>query len=474
MKDWAGSAIEQALVRTENVHVLYCGDDTSPRLPSTVRVHRLDAIELTHTDRVRSVEEQAPVDRSDRVRIALQSHFRQYRFDEIHFGIRRGLGFRCLQAKRAGLRFESIALVAHLDTCSQRLREQSQMWPADVDDLLLDFMEKYCFENADRRETHPTEAEEFIRQLQWKLTSIVEMPTAETPLVTIGIAHFNLGEFLPAALASLAAQTYSTLEVIVIDDGSTHPLSIATLVDMEKRYPQFRFLHQENAGIGATRNRCLAEARGEFFIPMDADNIARPDMVERFVAAMLRNPSYSALTCYFLAFSECQSTEPSRFLYAGRPTGGPHSLSCIRNVYGDANGIFRTMEFREIGGYETDRGTSCEDWEAYVKLVHAGKQIGVIPDYLFYYRHRDAGFSRSTNWFLNHQRVLRQFTSPAQMPPGEAAALWTALLGFQQQALHLAERLKCRRYRIADAIHKLLTALSPRRWFAKLRLTRRS
>ena len=91
-----------------------------------------------------------------------------------------------------------------------------------------------------------------------------------------------------------------------------------------------------------------------------------------------------------------------------------------------------------------------------------------------YYRHRDAGFSRSTNWFLNHQRVLRQFTSPARMPPGEAAALWTALLGFQQQALHLTERLESRRYRIADAIHQLLTALSPRRWFAKLRLTRRS
>ena len=170
------------------------------------------------------------------------------------------------------------------------------------------------------------------------------------------------------------------------------------------------------------------EVGSRFFIPMDADNIARPDMVERFVAAMLRNPSYSALTCYFLAFSECQSTEPSRFLYAGRPTGGPHSLSCIRNVYGDANAIFRKAAFREVGGYETDRGTSCEDWEAYVKLVHAGKQIGVIPDYLFYYRHRDAGFSRSTNWFLNHQRVLRQFTSPAQMPPGEAAAVPSVLM----------------------------------------------
>jgi len=191
-------------------------------------------------------------------------------------------------------------------------------------------------------------------------------------------------------------------------------------------------------------------------------------MVERFVTAIQRNPSLSAMTCYFLAFSECDSNEPTQFCYAGRPVGGPHALSCIRNVYGDANGIFRTADFRSIGGYETDRGTSCEDWEAYVKLIHSGKRIGVAPDYLFYYRHRDAGFSRSTNWFANHQRVLRQFRQADCLPPGEGAAVWTALLGFQQQALQLSQRQKRRRYRIADAMHRLASAASPRRWLGRV------
>jgi GT2 family glycosyltransferase len=187
-------------------------------------------------------------------------------------------------------------------------------------------------------------------------------------------------------------------------------------------------------------------------------------MVERFVAAIERNPACAAMTCYFLAFDECDSAAPDRFHYAGRPIGGPHALSCIRNIYGDANGIFRTAIFRELGGYETDRGTSCEDWEAYVKLVHAGHRIGVVPDYLFYYRHRDAGFSRSTNWFANHQRVLRQFTHMERLPPGESAVLWTALLGFQQQAMQLAEKQKARRYRIADAVQRWASA--PRRLYA--------
>ena len=64
---------------------------------------------------------------------------------------------------------------------------------------------------------------------------------------------------------------------------------------MKKRYPEFRFLRQTNIGIGVTRNRCLAEARGEYFIPMDADNIAAVNMVERFVSALERNPELSAI-----------------------------------------------------------------------------------------------------------------------------------------------------------------------------------
>ncbi|HSQ54907.1 MAG TPA: glycosyltransferase family A protein, partial [Gemmata sp.] len=268
-------------------------------------------------------------------------------------------------------------------------------------------------------------------------------------LVTIGIAHYNLGRHLPATLASLAEQTYANIEVIVIDDGSNDPESIAVFAEMQGRYSQWRFLRQNNAGIGATRNRCLELARGEFFIPVDADNLARPTMVEQFVRAIQRNPDLAAMTCYFLAFAEGDGDPPPRFLHALRPAGGPHVLAGIRNVYGDANAIFRTQVFRDVGGYETDRGTSCEDWEAFVKLVHAGRRIGVIPDHLFYYRHLTNGFSRRTNWFANHQRVLRQFANT----PGESAALWTVLLGFHQRLEHLQHAPRPRRHRIADAVH---------------------
>jgi glycosyltransferase involved in cell wall biosynthesis len=287
-------------------------------------------------------------------------------------------------------------------------------------------------------------------------------PTAEDkPLVTVAIAYYNLGAYLPQTLASLAEQTYPNLEVLVINDGSTDPYSRRVFTQQQALYPQFRFLSQPNAGIGATRNRALTEARGAFFLPMDADNVARPEMVERLVRAIQRNPDLSAVTCYYLAFRHDDDLEKGDFPYAYRPTGGPHVLASFRNVYGDANALFRTEAFRSVGGFETDRNSSWEDWEAFVKLVNAGHRIDTLPDYLFYYRHLEAGFSRTTDGYLNQQRVLRQFYPLGRLPTAEGLALWTALVSLQRRLDYVHLVLSSLRYRVADRIHSLFSWSPP-------------
>lgn len=412
-----------------------------------VTVHRLADFDPPADFRVPNLYEPSHADASDRVRLALQQLHAEHRFDRIEFGVLGGLGFRAVQAKRARLAFADVAFIARLDDTSRRRREAEQRWPADIGELERDYAERYSFEHADERIAPGPAVAEHVSRLGWAARPRSTATTGQ-PLVTIGIAHYNLGRYLPETVASIAAQNYPNLDVVVIDDGSTEPNSQDTFTRLERKYPAFRFLRQANAGIGATRNRCLREARGEFFIPVDADNVARPEMVERFVSALQHNPDVSAMSCYYIAFDDAGNQ-----LYAGRPTGGPHTLAAVRNVYGDANAIFRTADLRNIDGYETDRGTSCEDWELFVKLVSAGRRVDVVPDHLFQYRHRGDGFSRVTSWFANHQRVLRQFERADHLPPGEAAVLWSALLGFQQEVERLRDRNRCLRYRLADRLH---------------------
>ena len=426
--------------------------------------------------RVRGFYGDSPDELSDHVFSELSERHHFIRFDFIVFTGRGGLGFRSVQAKRAGLAFAGVPLAVCLDANSQRDREAGQRWPSDFADVETDYLERWAFENADVQIVPDDELTTFVKRNHWSVRpdavkSIAKLPqipfqpivASESPLITVAIAHYNLGAYLPDTLATLAAQTYANLEVIVIDDGSTDAASAEVFEAMRAKYPAYTFLQQANAGIGATRNRILELATGEFLIPVDADNLATPEMVEKFVHAITLNPDLAAMSCYFLAFDvEAPDLVPDRFLYAHRPTGGPHALAGIRNVYGDANAIFRTAALRAIGGYETDRGTSCEDWEVFVKLVHAGHRLGVVPDHLFYYRHRPGGFSRSTNWFANHQRVLRQFAHAGTLPPAESLALWSALLGFHQELERLANAPPPRRHRLADRVYSLLGWLKRR------------
>jgi glycosyltransferase involved in cell wall biosynthesis len=285
--------------------------------------------------------------------------------------------------------------------------------------------------------------------------------SSSAPLATVAVTYYNLAEFLPATLAALAEQTYPNLEVLVVDDGSTSAIAARVFDEQQKRYPQFRFISQANGGPGKARNRALAEARGEFFLTVDADNIPRSDMVERFVEGMQRHGACSALTCHVAAFRRIEDIDEGRFEFLFIPMGGPHVAACFNNVYGDTNAVFRTADLRSVGGYETDDGTPFEDWETFVKLASAGYTIDVIPEPLFYYRLR--GDNRSlvmtksyTETFPYVQRIVKKFFAPGAAAQPESAAAWHYLAGIDAQdrvRRHLEHQINQLRIRIDTLLH---------------------
>jgi glycosyltransferase involved in cell wall biosynthesis len=267
----------------------------------------------------------------------------------------------------------------------------------------------------------------------------VAVPQGPAPLVSVVVSHYNLGAYLPEALASLAAQTYDPLEVIVVDDGSTCPQSRGVLCEMEAKHPAFRFVRQENGGVGAARTAGLAAARGEYVVFFDADNVALPCMVEKLVAGMRRDPSLSALTCYVLAFHDGATAKDGgrAFAWATAFAGGPHVMACFENVYGDTNAILRVDHLRAVGGYENDRSSPWEDWMTHVKLANAGYRLDVLPEFLFHYRLR--GDSRmgtmnrhAEDEYANTQGLIARCFPPDRPPaPRDLADLWRALVSFR-------------------------------------------
>lgn len=96
------------------------------------------------------------------------------------------------------------------------------------------------------------------------------------PLVSVLIPAYNSQAYLGKALASVRAQTYPAIEVLLVDDGSTDDTA-----DIARRFDgRVRVFEQANAGAGAARNRALAEARGEFVAFLDADDLWHPRKIE--------------------------------------------------------------------------------------------------------------------------------------------------------------------------------------------------
>ena len=98
----------------------------------------------------------------------------------------------------------------------------------------------------------------------------------DLPLLTIGVSAYNRENFLPECLDSLLAQSYPNIEIIVVDDGSVDN----TKALVTEKYPQVRYIYKENGGDASAKNLAAKEAKGEFIVFNDSDDLFYPDAVE--------------------------------------------------------------------------------------------------------------------------------------------------------------------------------------------------
>lgn len=116
-------------------------------------------------------------------------------------------------------------------------------------------------------------------------------------LISIVIPAHNRPAFLLEAVGSIAAQTYSNYEVVVIDDGSTPPISRPALEEVLGA-PVVLYRHDSAQGVPKAKNAGVKAARGEIILLLDDDDLLMPDSLERIFHAF---SNYPEIDCLFLA-----------------------------------------------------------------------------------------------------------------------------------------------------------------------------
>jgi glycosyltransferase involved in cell wall biosynthesis len=121
-------------------------------------------------------------------------------------------------------------------------------------------------------------------------TSQPRTADVESPRVSVVMPFRNAGKFIAESLASLTRQTYTRLEILAIDDGSTDD-GPAIVGEAAARDPRIVLVREGSRGFVPSLNRGIELARGEFIARMDADDICLPDRFAKQVAFLDANPS---------------------------------------------------------------------------------------------------------------------------------------------------------------------------------------
>jgi glycosyltransferase involved in cell wall biosynthesis len=121
----------------------------------------------------------------------------------------------------------------------------------------------------------------------------------ETPLISVIIAVYNGDRFLKQAIESVLSQSYSNVEIIVLDDGSTD-LS----AQIAKSYSQVVYQYQTNAGVASARNAALKIAKGDYISFLDSDDFYHPDKLKKQLNHLGSNSSIDCSMVYVDNFLE--------------------------------------------------------------------------------------------------------------------------------------------------------------------------
>lgn len=184
-------------------------------------------------------------------------------------------------------------------------------------------------------------------------------------LISVIIPVYNHSEHLREALDSLNKQTYTNLEVIVVDDGSTLPIVEADFASI-MQFP-FSCVRQENAGAAAARNFGFALSQGEYVLFFDADVIASPEMLWKLLEALQKEPGAS------YAYSD-------HYHGAKRFSSREFDAEALKkNNYITTMSLIRRTDF-----VEWDESLKrFQDWDMWLTLLEAGKYGVYVSGFLW-------------------------------------------------------------------------------------------
>ncbi len=214
--------------------------------------------------------------------------------------------------------------------------------------------------------------------------------------ITVVIPVYNIEDFLPECLDSVIGQSYTNLEILVVNDGSTDG-SLKICREYASRDKRITVISQENGGLSAARNTGIAAATGKYITFVDSDDYLHPDMLN-LLYTRLKQEAADMASCQFMPVDEQSRLLPLGREYPAFTVEGKHH--CMREFFLDTGiktcavaklhptAVFRELQY-PVGKYHEDVYTTY-------RIIEDCRRIAVCSQPMYYYRQR-------SNSIMHHQ-----------------------------------------------------------------------
>ncbi|MGK3126751.1 glycosyltransferase [Candidatus Pantoea formicae] len=242
----------------------------------------------------------------------------------------------------------------------------------------------------------------------------------DNPVLSIITPMFNAGSMLETFMQSLLAQTLTSLEIIIVDDGSTDG-SGERADAYAQQHPHVHVIHQVNGGVSRARNAGLAIARGKYVTFPDADDTMSPAMYQTLVE-MAERDNLDAVQCnaeWF--FKSSQTTKPLIPLDRLTSTGvlsGPDWLNTALQTHRYMHvvwlGIYRRELIKQLN-LTFEPGLHHQDIPWTTEFMLNVQRVRYTDQVLYRYYMHDASISNRKRTGQRNVEYQRHYLKIAQM-----------------------------------------------------------
>ena len=206
----------------------------------------------------------------------------------------------------------------------------------------------------------------------------------ETPLVSIIIPIYNVRKYLEKCIRTVREQSYTNIEIILVDDGSTDG-SGDECDKFAKEDERIIVIHKKNGGLSDARNYGLDKARGDYIVFVDSDDYINGRMIELMLNCYVKE-EYDLVICLDKAVYDDYGEEDDKKFDASKVRTITPKEVLDDSLVTAWNKMYKSETWKEL---RFPVGRYHEDEFLLHRIVYGMRKIALIPTCLYYYRQRE-------------------------------------------------------------------------------------